>query len=771
MIQIKKYCLILCAFVLLALSGKTQTCDIVFYGTIKDAKDHSVLSGAIIGISSIQKNTLTDADGHFHLNRLCKGKYNVEVSFLGYKKKSFFIEVNKNTEMNIYLSLDNTALSEIKVVGKQATAEPVYTSQKLEDRAMDLSRGQSLGESLKNIAGVNSIQTGPTISKPVIHGMHSDRILIYNAGVRLEGQQWGSEHAPEVDPFIAKDITVIKGAAGVEYGADALGGIILLNPPSLNYHSPFSSEINLIGASNSRMGLVSGKVEGAIKNETLAWRFQGTLKKAGNSSAPGYYLNNTGSDEINGAITLGYKRKSFETELLLSSFNTKLGIFEGAHIGSVEDLKYAIANGRPFADGNFSYGIDVPRQEISHHLLKFDGKKYLKDNGVLKLTYSFQKDFRQEYDLRRGGRNDLPALDLDLSAQNLSIVYEKNQPNNSFIKYGINTAIIVNNNVPGTQITPLIPNYDSFNPGVFFIKKIGLKNKELEGGIRYDFKTIDAAGYDANKVWYGGKHDFHNVSFSLGSLFHVKPYLDFRSDLSLAWRPPSVNELYSNGLHHGTASIEIGDKNLQSEKGYKWINTLSYKQGKWKTEVSAYANYIVDYIFLQPDGTFSETQRGAFPIFNYKQTDATLFGVDLQNSYSINREIEWLLKGSLVRAKDIVNKSYLPMIPADRISNSLIWNIRTTHQKWSLPFISVEHIYSAKQTRYSEQNDFAPAPAAYNLFNISGGISYKIGENRLGMNASIFNAFDTSYKDYLNRFRYYTYETGRNFVVRLSYKF
>lgn len=771
MIQIRKYCVILCAFVLLTLSGKAQSCDIVFYGTIKDAKDHSVLTGANISIAPIQKNTLTDADGHFHFNKLCKGKYEIEVSFLGYKKKVFFVEMNKNTEMNIYLSLDNTALSEIKVIGKQATAEPVYTAQKLEERALELSRGQSLGESLKNIAGVNSIQTGPTISKPVIHGMHSDRILIYNSGVRLQGQQWGSEHAPEVDPFMAKDITVIKGAAGVEYGAGALGGIILLNPPALNYHAPFSSEINLVAASNSRMGIVSGKIEGAIKDETLAWRLQGTLKKAGNSSAPDYYLNNTGSDEINGSLTLGYKRKSFETELMLSSFNTSLGIFEGAHIGSVNDLKDAIANGRPFSNGNFSYRIGVPRQEVSHHLLKLEGKKYLPNNGTIKLSYSFQKDFRQEYDLRRGGKDDVPALDLNLTAQNLELVYEKNQANNSYIKYGLNTAIFVNNNVPGTQVTPLIPNYDSFNPALFIIKKVGLRQVVLEGGLRYDYKTIDAAGYDSEKVWYGGRHDFHNLSFSLGSLFHVKPHLDFRSDLSLAWRPPSVNELYSKGLHHGTASVEIGDKALNSEKGYKWVNTLSYDSEPWKAEFSAYADYIADYIFLQPDGTFSESQRGTFPVFHYKQTNATFFGADLQSTYRINSYLDWQLKGSLVRAKDIVNKSYLPMIPADRISNSLIWNIGTQNTKWLLPFLNVEHIYSAKQKRYSEQNDFAPAPAAYNLFNISGGISYKIGENRLGINASVFNVFNTSYKDYLNRFRYYTYETGRNFVVRLSYKF
>ena len=72
------------------------------------------------------------------------------------------------------------------------------------------------------------IQTGATIAKPVIHGLHSNRILILNNEVRQEGQQWGADHAPEIDPLVADQITVVKGAESVRYGSDALGGVILI---------------------------------------------------------------------------------------------------------------------------------------------------------------------------------------------------------------------------------------------------------------------------------------------------------------------------------------------------------------------------------------------------------------------------------------------------------------------------------------------------------------------------------------------------------------
>ncbi|MFM9075334.1 MAG: TonB-dependent receptor, partial [Bacteroidota bacterium] len=68
---------------------------------------------------------------------------------------------------------------------------------------------------------------------PVIHGVHSQRILILNHGVRQEGQQWGAEHAPEIDPLIASDIQVIKDASAIRYGVDAIGGVVVVNPPAL----------------------------------------------------------------------------------------------------------------------------------------------------------------------------------------------------------------------------------------------------------------------------------------------------------------------------------------------------------------------------------------------------------------------------------------------------------------------------------------------------------------------------------------------------------
>src|SRR6201996_3633207 len=147
---------------------------------------------------------------------------------------------------------DTTQLEKVQVTAEKLKKDRlnVVVSDSIGGKALEEIRGLSLGESLKSVAGVNSLQTGPSISKPVIHGVYSNRILILNNGVRQEGQNWGNDHAPEIDPFIATKITVIKGAASIRYGSDALGGVVLLDPKEMRKDPGVGGEVNLVGMTN-----------------------------------------------------------------------------------------------------------------------------------------------------------------------------------------------------------------------------------------------------------------------------------------------------------------------------------------------------------------------------------------------------------------------------------------------------------------------------------------------------------------------------------------
>ena len=108
-------------------------------------------------------------------------------------------------------------------------------SSTINSQAIQGAMGKSLASLLENVSGVSSIQTGTSTAKPVIHGMYGNRILMINNGARQTGQQWGLDHAPEIDKNNSANIKVIKGAESVRYGSEALGGIVVLEQKTLPY--------------------------------------------------------------------------------------------------------------------------------------------------------------------------------------------------------------------------------------------------------------------------------------------------------------------------------------------------------------------------------------------------------------------------------------------------------------------------------------------------------------------------------------------------------
>ncbi|MBL0052920.1 MAG: hypothetical protein IPP29_16105 [Bacteroidetes bacterium] len=181
----------------------------------------------------------------------------------------------------------------------------------------------------------------------------------------------GIEHAPEVDPFIANKLSVIKGANSIRYGSDAIAGVILIETKPLRDSAGIGGELNLIGMTNGRAGTASAYLEGNFKKlNPLSWRVQGTLKQGGNISAPDYILVNTGLKEYNFSYALGWKKKNYGAEIFYSQFNTTFGIFSASHIGNLTDLNKAFNSPVPLETGTFTYKIGRPFQHTEHELFK-----------------------------------------------------------------------------------------------------------------------------------------------------------------------------------------------------------------------------------------------------------------------------------------------------------------------------------------------------------------------------------------------------------------
>jgi iron complex outermembrane receptor protein len=756
-----------------------QGCDHALSGRVLSATTKSALAGATVVLLPVHKSVVTNASGYFIISGLCKGDYRLSITSVGYSSLHDQ-QLSISTDLKDVYLLDpvNIHLDDVEVMGTQTRA---LSSSKHQLSSQDLqeSKGKVLGDALSRIAGVSTLNTGSTIVKPVINGLHSNRILIMNNGVRQEGQQWGTEHAPEIDPFTAGTIAVIKGAEAVRYGADALGGVILTTPSPLDADKSLGGRIDLIGESNGRGGALSTALEGNVKAVAgLAWRAQASTRKLGNIKSAEYYLGNTGTEELNFSTQLQYTLKSGQLDAYFSHFGTNMGIFRGAHVGTLEDIYSIIENGKPLDTYDFDYAIAAPRQRVAHDLAKVKWEHRLQDKGTLEVQYSYQRNHRREYDLRRVESDDLPMVDLSLVTQTLDAVYR-----NRLFQVGVNGTLQINNNRPGTGTTPIIPNYDNHNIGVFGMTQLHRDNYHLEFGLRYDYRYFDAAGYRydyqhpspdgvVSQVLYTGHRSFHNVSGTAGLLMHILPGLNWRSNVGLAWRAPSANELYSDGLHHGSGIYEVGNPDMKSEKGLKWINNVAYTRDRFGLEVDVYAQYIYDYIYAVPNpDSVRQTIRGTFPIYSYEQHDAFFFGWDIKANYQLTDNWKYDLSYSSVKARNVSLDTYLPFIPSDRLSHSLQWTYGRSSAIGEQPYLKLTHRYVARQKRFNEGSDYVAPPPAYHLLDAHIGTSWKWGGQQLQATFSVENLTNRLYKDYMDTFRYYAHRMGRNVSFRLAYIF
>ena len=745
------------------------------YGGVFDQENKTPLPGVNVFILELKRGHVTDAGGNFSIANLAAGRYTLVCRLLGYEETRRVIVLGEmSLKQDFYLKANPIGLGVVNVEAEKIQQNLTEASQALEvltQAELQKHRGQTLGETLKEIPGVTVLQTGPAIAKPVIRGLHSQRILVLNAGVPQEGQQWGGEHAPEIDPFAPARIEVLKGAAGVQYGAGAIGGVIRVEPRPLRELPGLGGELSLNAFSNNLQGAGSLLLEGgSAKLPGLGWRVQGSLRRAGDSNAPAYNILNSSFDERNASAAIGYNSERRGVELYFSHFGTMLGIFRGSHIGNVSDLRRAIERGRPSTIGGFSYDINAPKQNITHNLLSLKARNELGNLGRLEMQYGWQLNHRQEFDAHAPFSSKPPAFptfDLFLTTHTADATFQHQPVKNFYGKFGVSG--MRQGNVLETSRSLLIPNFRAYSGGVFVIESWVRGPWTVDFGGRYDyrwFKTFRRIGENVVERI----HDYSNVTGVVGLIYQFAPSWSLGTNLGSAWRPPSLNELYSDGVHHGTAQFEIGDLNLQSERSANLDLTLRHLSAGARAEISVYRNRMHNFIFLFPDPEPTLTVRGAFPTFRYQQAEARLRGFDGAVEYQLSELLQLGAAVAVVRGDNLETNEPLFQMPADRLRFSTHWHL-PDWGRFANSFFEVNATLVKRQTRFPQNVDYADPPSGYALLDINLGTELQFGGQPLRFNFSAQNIANKTYRDYLSRFRYFTDDPGRNVVLRVQIPF
>ncbi|SDQ75631.1 iron complex outermembrane recepter protein [Chryseobacterium soldanellicola] len=786
--------LILCGF---AITNAQKTYSVE--GIVQDFHDKTTLENAVVKIGDF--TTKTDQKGKFSFNKIPSGNYIIIAKHPDCNDYTENIKVTKDLHLTITLEHHIQDIETVTIHGSHKSNGSLIVKT-LDKSEIERNSTDNLGNLLSKISGVATLKTGNNISKPIIHGLYGSRISILNNGVRLAEQEWGVEHAPNVDINNFQHIDVIKGASALKYGSDAIGGVVVMEPEIFPKKDTIKGSVNLSGISNGK-GLGLDVDVAKVWKDGWAIKSGGSIKKLGDQHAPDYNLMNTGMDfsSFNFTVQKNEYNQGISFDYYLT--NQNIGIYRGSHVGNNDDFYNAMSLKTPIYTGNFSYDIDNPRQVIEHHIAKISAFKRFENIGKVSATYSFQYNHRQEYDIRRGELNEIPSLDLELMTHqfNLNDSLEREKWS---LETGIDASFQNNYSDPATKARRLIPNYDKYSAGVYSIFKYKISHDfNLEAGARYDFNRYDVTKWydksdwekryadsypqfyvrtNQNRVLTRPQLNFENISFNAGLEYHPSTYFNLKFNYAKVGRTPNAAELFSDGLHHSAAVIEIGDMGLKNEQGHQFNLTADAKfnvLGGLNVSVNPYFFITKNFINEVPTG-IQNTIRGVFPVWEYQQIDAKMYGIDLDINFKLNDSFTYVGKGSYVHGQDDTHNEPLILMMPPNFSNALQFN----KENWNHFYFTLENQTFLTQKRFPIHNatipiyengeevektvDFSTPPSGYSLWNIQTGLN--ISKN-LSAGLIVNNVFNVSYRDYLNRLRFFADEAGRNFILNVRYRF
>ncbi|GAA3950112.1 TonB-dependent receptor [Hymenobacter algoricola] len=764
-------------------------------GRITDGATQEPLPGATVLFPDLKQATATGADGTFRFSSLPRGRFLLQVRFLGYNTVVRTVDTGNPQTLNIALTTAATEIGQVVVTGVSAATEmrrsPVPTTV-INHTRLSQAASTNAVDAIAHTPGVAQITTGAGISKPVIRGLGANRVITLNNGAKQEGQQWGDEHGIEIDEYAIDRVEVIKGPGSLLYGSDGMAGVInFLAPDPVEEGRVLASVATNYQTNNHLQGY---SIMNAGNKSGFNWLVRGSSKLAGN------YRNrydgrvyNSGFRELDGNGYVGLNKSWGYSHLTVSSFNQRVGLVEGERDEATgRFLKQAASAdsvlGVPVTDADLrGYGLAVPQQQIGHLRLGTDNN-FILGQSRLTVNLGWQQNLRREF----GNALDPAETSLFFQLRTLDYAVRYYLPELSGWNLTLGTSGMQQTNA-NKGVEFLIPAYRLFDNGVFGVVKKSIGRLDLSGGLREDVRIItgDALFLDVNAQPAAGgeqkfaafRRTFRNVSGSVGGSFSATEKLVLKANVSRGFRAPNIAELASNGKHEGTIRYEIGETNLRPETSLQLDGGVSYATEHVSLSLDAFRNRIQNYIF--PSRLGDSISAEGDPVFRYGQGTAQLAGGEI--SLDVHpHPLDWLHfenSFSMVRAVQLnqpEGQQYLPFIPADRLQSELRVNLRTVGASRLGNLYAkagIEHTFA--QNRFFSAFDTETRTAGYTLVNAGLGsdVQSARGKTLFSVYLAANNLLDVGYQSHLSRLKYAAYNAsngrsgvfnqGRNVSVKM----
>ena len=663
----------------------------------------------------------------------------------------------------------------------------------------------ALGKQLEQIPGVNNQSTGSQSGKPVIRGMTGNRIKVLSNGQATDYQAYGTRHNPNIDPYLADRIEVIRGPQSVLYGSDAMGGVVNVIQPELPYGQKLQGELAGEYQSNNQENMLGAKV--GAGSDKFAVNAGVSVREADNFRVP-----DVSSSE--GATPAGSKsdKPLFVGEVPFTNFENRaanIGLGYQDDWGNVE-LRYTDWQSKQNflgieADSPTSpYEAVAAGQELNNDEIQLTSEIFAGD-WVIKPSWSHTRNQREAthdepYEHMAAEKGTDHYLDILVKRDDYKLALEHPKIGDFEGEIGFE----ITEKQQELRSGHLTPSADVSKRAVYLFEEADYDKWLVQFGARYDSHSVNAPVNEANEHFEhlgffdesNNSADFGVASGSLGATYRFDSQWSLAANLATGFRAPTIFELYAGGEHGGVQAFQLGNPDLEAETSINTDLSLRYQDSRTQMVATLYQNTIDNYIHVANTGyyryseaaieanpgldeddlatRFTDSAPGRLPEMQAQQTDARIHGVELSLNHRINARWSADFGLELIRGEDTENDRILPLMPANNARVAVnyqpqdAWGLKQQQWRLAMKWVDAKDSAGAYEpfSQFDDKVKVGTASTdAYTVWDLGYQGQVKWNNQTLKLAATVENLFDTDYVDFLNTYKGYTLNQGRNFKL------
>jgi iron complex outermembrane receptor protein len=558
----------------------------------------------------------------------------------------------------------------------------------LNGRELSLKRESTLAETLNSIPGVSNSSFGPSIGRPMIRGMDSDRIKILQNGVNnLDASNLSFDHGVSIDPLIIEQIDVIRGPATLLYGGGAVGGVV----NAIDHRIPKEKLQGITGRGEVRYGGANLEQSNAavvdVGTGNFVMHFDAYSRDSKNLRIPGNAISNRlestqvwnperGEPNEDGVHPEGYGTypTNHGRKKLLNSQSETRGGAVGASM--IFDRGYA---GVSYAKHQTKYGsVKEPGILLDMDTDRIDFASEIRDLGGF-----FEKaKFKAAYTDYRHHEMDAVKIHTTFKNRGIDGTFELTHVPLLGLKGVIGTQFD-SGKFDAIGDEAFIPNSKTNSQSVYVYEELPLDQHKMTFGLRHGKHEVESKGggesQDDNQPKFGdpSRKKFNTNNAAIGGLYKLNEQWSLTGNLSHNERAPTYFELFANGVHTATGVFEQGQSNLKKEKSNGIDGQIRWKSGQDSLTFGAYFNRFSNFNGLlstnlqeaveehhheEDGGGGEDPEMHTYQISRFTGIKAEFKGVELEGKTMLTDYLQFNVRGDYVDARNKTSGGYVPRI-------------------------------------------------------------------------------------------------------------